>query len=336
MSKNTSRFAAAVVLYIGFSIYLYRPHLHGFAPEKFLCIINTSLAATGCFMLSRRWLLSFPGLLLAGALYGFGPYLLSLGRYHPAAGLLVASIPWLFCPAAYLPKKIRHNWLQIPLSLLLFIVTPVFFEALSLLRIFPVPIQARLGFKELTGFFVPLVMAQNNLNLIGFYHIPVAALIIGISMLIGAKRYGVISIACIGFVLSVIPALGNTSPTIWLSLPVLVCSVITGAGLQGLLSAPASDKKWFLISTAVLAVLSIAAMVPTTKLLQIPEFVGSAYILLFTQTAKIYVAGAITVFLVYLIVRSNIRLFALRTAILCSAMAVDIFFGARFIVDKIL
>jgi len=336
MSKKTSKLASAGVLYLGLSIYLYQPYLHRSTPEKSIYIINTSFAAFGCFVLSRRWLSSFAGSTLAGALYGFGPFLLSVGRYHPAAGLVVAAIPWLFCPAAYLPKKIKHTGFELPLSLLPFLVVVIFFEALSLLHIFPIPIQTRLGLTELAGFFAPLVMAQNNLNLLAFYHIPIAAVITGVSILIGAKRLGVISIACAGLVLSMIPAVGNTSPFIWLGFAVLVCSVAAGAGLQALLSAPASDKKWFLISAAALATLSIAAMLPTTKLLQIPTFVGSPYVLLFTQTAKIYLAGAISIFLVYLIVRSEMRLVALRTAILCSAMAVDVLFGARFIVDKIL
>ena len=49
-----------------------------------------------------------------------------------------------------------------------------------------------------------------------------------------------------------------------------------------------------------------------------------------------YIFGAIAVAIIFFMARAKLRIAALRWIILCSAMAVDIFLGARFIVDKIL
>jgi len=49
-----------------------------------------------------------------------------------------------------------------------------------------------------------------------------------------------------------------------------------------------------------------------------------------------YILGAIATAIIFFIARAKLRITAVRWAILGVAAAVDIFLGARFIVDKIL
>ena len=90
----------SVVLYAAFAVYLYRPHFGDFARWDWLLPVSACAAAFGGYTLSRRWVAGFTGSLLAGLLYGFGPFLLGLAKFHPASSLLAAGVPWLFVPAA--------------------------------------------------------------------------------------------------------------------------------------------------------------------------------------------------------------------------------------------
>src|SRR4030042_501778 len=103
MNKSISKFAAATIIYTGFAIYLYQPPFGHFDRLDYLLPVNFCLAASGCYVLSRRWVAGFAGSFFAGALYGFGPFTLGLARFHPTAGLLAAAIPWLFWPAVFGP-----------------------------------------------------------------------------------------------------------------------------------------------------------------------------------------------------------------------------------------
>ena len=111
--RNTkySSFAVAVVIYLGFAVYLYQPHFKNFNKLQYLLVLNACLASLGCFVLSRRWVSSFAGSFFAGALYGFGPFALGLANFHPTAGLLAAIVPWLFCPAVFGPKA-EWQWIS--------------------------------------------------------------------------------------------------------------------------------------------------------------------------------------------------------------------------------
>ena len=60
----------------------------------------------------------------------------------------------------------------------------LFFRVSVHYRLFAVSTQARLHLANLTGLLVPLVIAVRGPILIGFYHIPIAALIMGFSMVV--------------------------------------------------------------------------------------------------------------------------------------------------------
>lgn len=335
MGKSISKFVAAMMIYAGFAIYLYLPHFKNFEPLQYLFMVNVCLAGLGCFVLSRRWVSSFWGSLFAGAIYGFGPFTFSLAKFHPTAGLLAASIPWLFCPAVFGPKA-KWRWLRIPLSALPALIILLFFQVSSRYRLFAVPIQARLHLADLLGLLTPLVAAQQSATLVGFYHVPIAALVMGFSMLFAARRLGVLIIFCLGTILASYQSLLGVSPIIWLSFPVLCCSVIIGAGLQGLCSAGFADRKWILASAIFMAGLSIVTLLLATKFFQMFAGLGDKYAKLFLAAAVMYTVGTIALAIIFFIARAKLRIVALRLIILCSALAVDIFLATRFIVDRIL
>jgi len=330
MSKTFSKSAAAAVVYIGFAVYLYQPHFDTFKKLQYLILVNVCLAALGCFVLSRRWVPGLLGSLFAGTIYGFGPFALGLAGYHPTAGFLAATMPWLFLPAAFGPKG-RWQWLRVPLAVLPFLAILFFFSASSHYRLFAVPTQTRLHLADFAGLAAPLVAVQQELTLVGFYHVPEAALVMGFAMLFAARRLSVLIIFCLGVILASCQPLLGVSPIIWLSISILCCSIITGAGLQGLCSAGLADRKWILLSMAFMAAFAIVTLLQATKYLQ---GFGDNYANLFLADAKMYIAGTVALLAVFFIARAKLRLAWLRWALLGSAAAVDIFFSARFIVDK--
>ncbi len=335
MGRALSKFAAAAVIYAGFAVYLYQPHFKNFDKLQYLMLVNAALASLGCFVLSRRWVASFAGSFFAGAIYGFGPFSLGLAGYHPLAGLLAAAVPWLFCPAVFGPKG-KWQWLRIPLSALPFLAMVALFQVLTYYRLFVIPTQSRLHFADLAGLLAPLVMAGRTPSLLGFYHIPIAALLMGASMLLAARRFGVMAIFALGTILAFCKPFFNVSPIIWLAIPVVCCSALAGVGMQGLVSAGSADRKWILLTAIIMGTLAIVTLLFATKYFQVFAGLASGYARLFVQTAVMYVLGAIAAAIIFFMARAKLRLQPLRWAILCTATAVDIFFGATFIIDRIL
>ena len=332
-SAKYSKFAAAAVVYISFAVYLYLPYFKNFDRIQYLLVVNVCLASLGCYVLSRRWMAGLAESVSAGALYGFGPFTLGLAKFHPTAGLLAATIPWLFCPAAF-SSKARWRWLHVPLSALPFLAILLFFQVAAHYRLFPVPTQAKLHLTDLGGLLAPLVMAKRGTTLVGFYHIPIAAMIMGFSMLVAARRLGVMIILALAVVLASCNSFFDVSPIIWLAIGVLCCSVLIGAGMQGLICAGFADRRWVLAAAVIMGTLAIATLLLATKYFQVFAGLGSEYAKLFTETAKMYILGTVAVAILFFMTRAKSQIAPLRWIILCSTMALDIFLGARFIIDK--
>ena len=336
-NKKYVMFVTVFFVYAGFSIYLYLPYFERFQRFQCLLAVNLFLAAMGCFILSRRWICGFIESLLAGAIYGFGPFTLSLARYHPTAGLLAASIPWLFLPAAF-GNKNRPFWLSALLTAIPFLAIVLFFQVTVHFHLFAVPIQARFKPDEIYSLMAPLVAAKRGTTLIGFYHVPIAALIMGFALLIKARRYGVMTVTAIGIILTLCAPVNSAlavSPIIWLTVSMLCCSIIIGVGLQGFVSAGYADRKWILAITIVMGSLAIVTLLLATKYFQIFLGLGSGYARLFTKEAKIYILGAIAIAIIFYLSHAKLRMHLLRETILFAAIAFDIFLGARFIIDGI-
>lgn len=248
---------------------------------------------------------------------------------------MAAIVPWLFCPAAFIGKN-RRLWVGLSLSVLPFLAILVFFNVSAHFRLFPMPVQTSLHPRDLTGLFAPLVAITRPLTPLGFYHIPIAALVMGFSMLLAARRFGILAIVAIGAALALCKSFLGVSPIIWLALPTVCGAVIIGAGTQALLSAGPADKKWVLAGAGALASLSIVMLLLATKCFRIFAGLGKNAAEMFVSAATMYILGAVALAIVFLLARAKVRLQWLRQVVLGSAVAVDIFLGAQFIVDTIL
>jgi len=336
LRPGPGRFALAVLVYFAFAVYLYRPYFPNFQTVHYLRVVNTCLASLGCYLLSRRWIGGFIPSIFAGAIYGFGPLALGLTtKSHAAAGFLVAAIPWLFCPAAFAP---RTKWRRfgIPLSVLPAAAIVVFFQISLRFHFFPVPIQLKLHSGDLIGLLTPLVAARRKMTMVGFYHVPIAAIVMGVTMLVMARRYAVMAVFTVAAILAFADSLLGVSPIIWLLIAILCCSIVAGGGMQGLICAGFNDKKWILFVTGVSAALAITTLLLATECFQVFLGLGHTYGKLLTEAATMYILGAITLAILFVIVRAKLRLGFLRLLLLSAAMALDIFLGATFIIDEIL
>ncbi len=86
---------------------------------------------------------------------------------------------------------------------------------------------------------------------------------------------------------------------------------------------------------AVMAALAIVTLLLATKYFQVFLGLGAKYARLLVEAAKIYILGAVAVTIIFFLARAKLRLRWLRWIILCSATGLDMFWGARFIVDRI-
>ena len=339
------RFVGAAAVYTAFVVYLYRPYFGAFQTWQWLLPANVLIGAAGSFVLSRRWVGGFTGSLLAGAVYGFGPFMLGLARYHPTVGFLAASIPWAFVPAAFLGRR-RHVLVRMGLSLLPFLAVVLFFRigALEDYRLFAAPIQAGPQPVDLVGFVAPLVVAGRGVMLASLYHVPIAALVLGVAMMVKARRCGLLLMAAGGLALSLCKSyLGSdavvwlgVSPILWLSIPMVCFSVLAGLGLQGLLEAGFSDRRWILAAMMSAGALAIVTLLLAAKYFQVVFSLADGYARLFVEAAKMYLMAALALGIVFVIARQRLRFQPLRWAVLCAALGIDIFLGAQYIVDKIL
>jgi hypothetical protein len=341
--KSASPLCLAAALFAAFAVYLYRPHFGGFTGCQWLLPVSAGVAALGGYVLSRRWVVGFTGSVLAGLVYGFGPFLLGLGKFHPTLSLLAAGVPWLFVPAAFLERK-QGKWLSLPLWLLPFGVIALFFYLSAGRRLFAVPLQAGVHPLDLAGFIAPLALLGRSTALVGVYHVPVAALALGLAMVWKARRYGILLLAAAGFGLTFsrsfldagkVAWLG-VSPILWLSIPMVWCAVLSGIGLQGLIEAGPADRKWILAAAILLGILAIVTLLLAAKCFQVVLGLADGYARLFVKTATIYLAGAGATGIIFFMARQNVRLHWLRWALLCTALGVDIFLGARYLVDSVL
>lgn len=358
MNKKYTRFAIAAAVYAAFAVYLYRPYFRGIGSLRLqdLFVLNVCLASLGTYVLSRRWVAGFAESFFAGAVYGFGPYVLGLVKFHPAGGFLVAAIPWLFCPAVFGPKG-KYKPLRILLSLMPFLSIVLFFQVSARFGLYPIPIKLKLQVAELAGLFAPRVAVERSMTLVGFYHVPITALVIGFCMFAAplkglgkadilhkgkflkdmtVRRFGIVIVFAVATILSFCDSFGQISPIIFPAISTLCCSVLIGVGMQGLISAGPADRKPVLLAAIIPGILAIVTLLFATKYFQVVAGLADGYARLLTETAKMYILASSVMAMLFLIVRSKLRIHPVRQVLLYATMALDIFLGARFIVDTIL
>jgi len=203
---------------------------------------------------------------------------------------------------------------------------------------YPVPIRIRPGSDDLVSLLAPLVVVERGkwTVLISFYHIPIAPLIMGCAMLLAARRLHIMAILVLGVVLAFCRPFFGVSPVMWLAMPVLCCSIMVGAGMQGLVLAGYSDRKWPLAAALVMSGLAIAALLLASKYFQFFLSLADKYARLFVLTAWMHILGAIALMILFFIARAKLRLTPVRWAILSAATAIDILLSARFVLDRVL
>lgn len=323
---------AVVMMYVALAIYLYWPYLSHFRPSRYIIILNSIVAACGCFVLSRRWISTYPASFFAGAVYGFCPFSLGFGAYHPLAAFGFAALPWLFYPAAFWSLKYQKTSLtQLvsgALSLLPFAVIALFFWLISRPWVgpfFPLPKQLKFSISNLSGLVAPFAQQPQKL-IFGFYHVPVAVGLMGLFMYVAVHRIKPMIIVAAGFCLSLAEPFFSVSPIVWLSIPVLYCSILVGLGTQGLAWAGRADSKWLWV-----CIIVVGALVLTSSLLWYVSDFDKAY----GESAKMHALALVLVGSMFFITRSETRWHFLRWFLLCAGLSIDILLGARFIVDKL-
>jgi hypothetical protein len=332
----------AMGLYGVFAGYLYWPHLSRLTGWEWLLPVSAWGAACGEYLLSRRWVAGFSGSLLAGLVYGFGPFLLGLARFHPVSSLLAAGVPWLFVPAAVLERR-RGKWWSLPLWLLPFAVIALFFYLSAGRRLFAAPLQTNVRPLDLLGFIAPLALIGRSAAMPGVYHVPVAALVLGLAMVWKARRYGMLVIAAAGLMLAFSKSFLSSgsvawlgvSPILWLSIPMLWCAVWGGIGLQGLIEAGPADGRWVLAGAILLGILAIVSLLLAVGGYKVFPGLGDGVNQPFLQAGEVYLVGTGAIGFIYLLTCRSLRLHGLRWAILCAALGVDIFFSATCVADKV-
>jgi len=333
--KKIIRLAIALVIYLTFAFSLYSPHFRSFERTDYLIVFNGILASSGCYILSSRWISSFWAKLFTGSLYGFGPFMIGLVKFHPAVGMLAGLIPWAFLPAAFCPIK-RWKFLPWLLSVIPFLMIVTFFNLAAWLGFFPASIQYRLQASDLISLFAPVVASNTDSILMGFYHVPVGALVIGVSMLLISRRWGIMIIFILGLIGAVVPSIINISPLLWLTIPSLCLAVLVGEGIQGLARAGFSDRRWVFLTMVIMGLLAMSALFFATTYFQEFAGLGDKYAKALVQAAKMYILGAVSVTIIFFMIRARVRLYWLRLAVLCSAMAIDIYLSSQLLVDKTL
>jgi hypothetical protein len=340
------RHAAAVAVYVAFAVYLYYPHFPSHHSWQWIMAVSAVFGALGAYALSRRWVAGFAGSCLAGAVYGFGPYMLGLAGCHVSVGVLAAAVPWLCTPAALMGRN-RRSVLRLPLWLLPFAAISLYFGFCTSQRLFPTSTESVPRPGDIVGFIAPLMilnLPDRTCAVLGLYHVAIAPLILGAAVMFTARRYVLFFLLVAGLALAFSPShlppayvgwLG-ASPVLWLSLPMVALAILAAVGLQGLIGAGSSDKKWLLIAAAVQAILAIIMLLLATKYFQFIFHLADPYARLFVQEAKMYLLGMMAVTMVFLMAYRQLRLQPLRWLILCIALALDIFLCARYTVDKVL
>jgi hypothetical protein len=322
--------AVAAVLYIALGLYLYQPYFKYFKPLQYLVVADSICGALGCFVLSRRWMNAFGALLFAGAIYGFCPFALGFAAYHPSAGLPLAILPWLFCPAVFWPVQKNKTLLtaiaSAGLSLLPFVVIPLFFRLCAqpgLGPLFPLPLDTKLHPADVLGLAAPLALNPHEFT-VGFYHVPVVVGLMGLFMYLAVHRIKVMIIVAAGLVPAFAGPILQTPPVVWALIPVLYFSVLIGLGTQGLALAGAADKKWMLLCLIAAAALALVTILAAIKS---PAAFGTS--------AKMYGLACVLMACIFFITKARCRWRLLRWVLLCAGLGVDILLGARFIIDNI-
>ena len=331
--RGCVRFFFALCIYLAAGIYLYHGRADFSNINHCIIVLNSVVAAAGCYVLSRRWVSSFAGSVLAGLVYGFSPFAFGLACYHPGAGVPFAMAGWLFCPAAFLDRWTaltqRGFWKTIVtalLSMLPFVITVLYFYLLALPQLgpfFPLPKNTKLELISFAGLVAPLAMEPHNF-IFSLFHIPAIFCLFGIFMYYSSGRIWAELLVVASICMAFCGAFFQTPPIIWIFVAMLFLSVLTGLGIDGMASAGRADTKWILACVIVAAGLAVVMFLASLRF-------GGYYIL----SAIMYGIAAVLTGSIFFMARGGLRWRLLRLIFLYTAAVVDIFIIAEKIIARI-
>ncbi len=333
MKKDLGKTILAGAGFTALAVYIYFPHIKYFNLDDFIYIINMILAGAGCLLVLRRWFVSYTCAFFAGCFFAFGPYFIGMSRFHPSAGFAIAMVPWLFLPAVYCPRK--WNFLRIPLAMIPFIFIPVFFIVSSRFGLFAIPISYKLRAPDLIAFVFPLFSIVKDKISLGFYHTGLPLLIIGLVMLIKARRWWLLGVLFAGLILSAANPVFKVSPLIWLSFTVLCFAGAIGLGAEGMIMAGYNDRKWILAQTALLVGLEAISLFYYFRCSKIFLNLGHKYAGIFLMEAKLYGLALLAFAIIFFLVKSRVRQHWLRWTVLLTALTLDLVLSSTFMLDRI-
>ena len=331
--------------YAALAVYLFEPYWGQGGRGQVLWPVNMVVGGMGVYLLGRRWISSRLTSMLSGAVYGFSPLAIYLTRFHPSAGLVAAMVPWLFCPAAYIPQWIAQVrgqflgrpvgwWLQGPLLAGPFLVILAMFALLEHARLFPMPLHTgALHPGDWIGWVAPWVAVQQGRMPAGLYHVPVAALTLALVMVVKAKRWPILVVALAGLILAGLSPLLQVSPVTWLCVATTWAAVLVGLGLDGLVWAGWADRGWLGVALVVVSGLGAGALgwASYAGYQGASETMGALI-----HTFRMYGIAAAGVGLILAIVVVRVRLIPLRQAVVLAAVGLDLVITARLLVDALL
>jgi hypothetical protein len=322
----------ALACYIVLSGWLLLPYRQQFARFDFLFAVNPVAAALGVYFLSRRWMSSWTPSLVAGAVYGFGPYALSFSIYHPLAGVYYAMIPWLFLPAAYWHRSSSPTaarfLMRAVFSLLPFAAVILLFWVPSQPWAGPyflMPSTGPLQVRDFQGLVFPLYKPGGAV-IFGLYHFPLLLALMGVFVLANVQKVAVLIPFAAGLVLSFLDPVLHVSPIVWAAFPILFLSLLSGLGFQSMLYTGKADSVWI----AACAVLG-AVLAALFGGLALSPLTGKV----FELTALLYGVSAAALGIVYYFSRFPLRRPWVKWVLLTGAAAVDLILSCRYLIGKL-
>ena len=331
----------AFILYVSLSGYLFWPHFGELSAGQSLLPFSFTIAALGCFVLSRRWISSFSASVFAGAVYAFSPFSLSLAAYHPAATIPLAMVPWLFCPATYWQRWSAFSFLAgkptkphdqkrspdglafattILLSILPLCVISLFFSILAsrLVHFFPLANIHMTG-ANFAALIIPLSLPGHTFAF-SFYHIGNIILLMGLFLYLAGPRICILGPVC-GNIVSFFRESDTQHSPCRLGLDpafvLLYSHRIRDSGTR--LGRGKQMQKWILACVLTAAVLSLATFLAGYK-----------------YTSVMYSLAALLCGSILCIANSKMRLHLVRWFFLYAGLTADILLGGSKLIDQIL
>jgi hypothetical protein len=321
----------ALVIFSGLAVFLFLPFRPIGNLKECLTQFNSILAAGGCFLLSRRWLASFNASALAGAVFGFGPFLLSFKIYHPLAGFIAAVSPWLFCPVAlwdcYAAPTPTVQIRRLILLIVPFAFIFLFFWLSSLPCIGPYDLMPRTqqfhpaNLPMLAGFPGPF----GKQIILGLYANVFILALMGLIVYLALLRIAVLAPVLIGLVFSFCQPILDVPPVLWMAIPMLFLSILAGLGAQTMAWAGPTDRKWILFCMLIAALLGGICL---TK-----AYFGQDRSFFFP--AKMYGIAFLTTTSLFFLVKLKLSGRLLQWILIVTAIALDLILTGRIVLSNL-